>query len=377
MLLGCDKTLLVGAMADDPDAGGQVPTSGTGGAGNTPAKGTGGAAGATTEIDKAIPAMPITVGTSCAPIATATGVLNPCGHSFGIAYSPDGQILAVGGDTETPSVQLWRLSDGMPLPNLDMQIKDTTYNLAFSPDGKTLATAGYLPLQGNQTPWVRLWNVSTGALIGALPVGCLNYASTVVFSHDGTLLATGCGMGDAEIWRASDFTRLRGVATSGTAHNLHFSPDDSKLIVATTDGWARVWNVADGVLHLDPFSVASEMADADFSPDGQQIASTGDGNFVRIWDAVSGQLLQTLSGYHSNYISKVVWIDQNRLVSDDWQGGIVLWARDASRNLAAAKVWSTGGQALGIGVSPDKTTIVTGGADPANLSRQGFVFLTL
>jgi hypothetical protein len=69
------------------------------------------------------------------------------------------------------------------------------------------------------------------------------------------------------------------------------------------------------------------------------------------------------------------WIDQNRLVSDDWRGTVVRWARDASGSFAASKVWSTGGQALGIGVSPDKTMIVTGGAAPANLSKQGFVFL--
>lgn len=153
--------------------------------------------------------------------------------------------------------------------------------------------------------------------------------------------------------------------------------DDSMLIVATVDGVARIWNVTTGVLIGDTITTTSEMADADFSPDGKQIASTGDGNVVRIWDAATGKLLQTLSGYHSAYISHVVWIDQNRLVSDDWQGGVVLYARGDSGSFAAAKAWSTGGQALGIGVSPDKTTIVTGGADPANLSKQGFVFLAL
>jgi WD40 repeat protein len=278
-----------------------------------------------------------------------------------------------------PSVHLWRLSDGMPLPGLDLQTTDTTYNLAFSPDGKTLATAGYLPrANGNNvadsnSAMVRLWDVTTGALVRALPVHTGFYADAVAFTRDGALLATAGYEGEAEIWRVADGTRLRGFAVSGTAHNLHFSPDDSMLIVACTDGAARIWNVSTGALILDKITVANEMADADFSPDGKQIASTGDGNFVRIWDAATGELLQTLGG-HSRYISHVVWVDQNRLLSDDWGGGVILWSRDSSGTFAASNAWSTGGQALGLAVSPDKTRFVTGGAGQ---SQAGFVFLPL
>lgn len=196
-LLGCDKTLLVGAMVEDPDAGGQVLTSGTGGVETSSTIGAGGVAGTTTEVS--------VMGTGCAPISTVPGVLNPCGHSFGVAYSPDGQILAIGSDLETPSVRLWRLSDGMRLPDLDIQTPDTTYNLAFSPDGKTLATAGYVPLQsGNRlddssSALLRLWDVSTGALIRSIPVDTGFYADTVAFTRDGALLATGGCTNEVEI----------------------------------------------------------------------------------------------------------------------------------------------------------------------------------
>jgi len=164
-----------------------------------------------------------------------------------------------------------------------------------------------------------------------------------------------------------------------TAHNVHFSPDDSKLIIATVDGKARVYDSASGALVLAPLDIASEMADATMSPDGTAIATTwqsgNENNSVRIYDATTGALLQSLAG-HAAYISSVVWIDQNRIVSGDWRGQVILWQRGADGAFAQASTWSTGGQSLGIGVSPDKTTIVTGGAAGSG-TGSGFVFIKL
>jgi len=403
MVLGCDKTLLVGsddlsdinaqvssnaidsgAQAQAAADGATVMTSEGGAGGSTATNGGGGTGGLGGTTTFTLTSTTITGATTCAPIVTATGVLNPCGRSTGIAFSPDGKILAVGTEGAKPSAHLWRLSDGMPLSSLDSQTTDVTYNLAFSPDSKTLATAGYLPLPGgnrgdnSDSAQLRLWDVATGTLIRALAVDTGFYADTVAFSHDGTLLATAGCMNKAEIWRVADGMRLLAIPVPTSVHNVHFSPDDAQLIVATVDGVARIWDVATGTLILDKITVANEninneMADADFSPDGKQIASTGDDNVVRLWNASTGELLQTLVG-HEAYISHVVWVDQNRLLSDDWRGVVVLWTRGLSGTFAATTSWSTGGQALGLAVSPDKTTFVTGGA---NASRDGFVFLSL
>jgi WD40 repeat protein len=93
---------------------------------------------------------------------------------------------------------------------------------------------------------------------------------------------------------------------------------------------------------------------------------------VRIWDAATGALLQTTSG-HANYVSSVVWIGNDRIISGDWQGNVISWTRTGPTSFAQSQTWNTGGQVLGIAVSPDQTRIALG----AGGVQQGFEFLAL
>ncbi len=389
---GCDQKLGVdpfpvdqgGSTGTSPSGGAGPAFTGAGGAGGvTPIvqTGTGGTTPMTTALGGA-GGQPTTVAPlpgGCAPISTTPGVVAPCGHAFGVAYSADGRFLAIGSDNASPSVRVWGLADGMPLPDFAGQSLETTYGVAFSPDSKILAAAGH---SGNGdsnsfVPFVRLWDVATGALIRTLRPNTGWYADSVAFSSDGKLILTGGFNGAVELWRAADGTRTLSIPVNGTAHNVHFSPDNTKIIVASAAGEARLYDVTSGALVLGPLAIAGEMADAQMAPDGKQIATTWQSgnvdNSVRIYNGTTGALEQSLAG-HGAYISRVVWIDQNRIVSGDWSGQIILWQRGADGTFALGKTWLTGGQSLGIDVSPDKSTIVTGaGAGGSN----GFVFLAL
>ena len=69
------------------------------------------------------------------------------GEMRGLAYSPDGSRLAVGGQDNR--LQLWNVAEGRLLLSIDLDHHDVTA-LAFHPDGERLAAA-------NRNGKVKVW----------------------------------------------------------------------------------------------------------------------------------------------------------------------------------------------------------------------------
>ena len=79
------------------------------------------------------------------------------------------------------------------------------------------------------------------------------------------------------------------VEHGGEVNSASFSPDGKRLVTASHDGTARVWDAGTGKPVGEPMTHRAAVESASFSPDGKRVVTASKDLTARVWDAGTGK----------------------------------------------------------------------------------------
>jgi WD40 repeat protein len=200
---------------------------------------------------------------------------------FLAAFSPDGASLAVASQGQ---VVFRAVGSGRPQPP-PVVTGSYVFSTWLSPDGRLLATRELL--EGSFFILVR--ELPEGRLLGG-PLQCSNASCSVAFSPDSRFL-TFTSYNNVQIWELADRAALRFVSEfyhpEGEVSSARFSPDGGRVVTASDDRSARIWEASSGRSLSEPLEHSDIVMSAAFQPDGRVVTVSMDGA-VRLWNVQTG-----------------------------------------------------------------------------------------
>jgi len=250
-----------------------------------------------------------------------------------IAYSPDGKLLAIGGDNKT--IQLWDLQSKELVHSLVATGPEPYYgkylSFSFSEDGQKIVSTHY------QT--VYLWDVSTGKILESFP-GHIDGVHSVALNSDGnTILAAG----SRRIFVRDVSSRellYPPIELSYNITSIYFAPGDKEFYTvhyeykfdsndsdSSYESAIRRWSLSSGKM-LEEYPIGSERINTTDMNPKQHSFILGEPNAFIIWDYSLHKEVFSLNG-QTGYLSSIALSPDGKnliTVGDDFENGLIqIW----------------------------------------------------
>jgi WD40 repeat protein len=213
------------------------------------------------------------------------------GQVYAIAYSPDGQLLAFGG--ENSLIYLVNPDTGDTVRTLDNPRGQIT-TLRFSPDGSKI-------LSLSDDEGVRFWDVASGNLLQTLD-GYSDGIFSLAFTPDGRNLFFGDRLGGLQMWDVASQTLTATLLErsknedSDWIHSLTISAD-GQLMASATSSLISIWNLSKRKQLRVLKGHEALITDLVFTPDNKTLISTSGDGTIRLWDTNTGKERIVLRGH--------------------------------------------------------------------------------
>lgn len=288
-----------------------------------------------------------------------------------LSYSPDGQTLATGSIDGT--VKLWEVSTGKLLQtlvwytNFDGRFGCTYCIFSYSPNGQILATAGSqtndTPMHASPKQTVKLWETRTGKLLQTLTTKQMYPITRIIFSPNGKTLVI-ISVDDISLLEVYTGKSLNTLTSTGDDHccRISYNSDGQTLATASSSdrGTVKLWEAQTGKLLQTLVVGIDQISGISYSPKDEILAIMGYCDIVKLWEVRTGK--QIVLEHTGSFSSLNYSPDGQTLMTGCRDGTIKLW--DAHTGKLLQKILAGRSDSVNsISYSPDGHTLTAGDKD--------------
>jgi len=230
-------------------------------------------------------------------------------HPIGLAWSPDGNLLAVAG--VSGPIMLFNTEDGLIRHQLPGHTLDTMA-ISWHKGSRLLTSVG-------QDGKVRLWDIEAGTQMAEMAGGA-GWVERVAFSPTSDWLVSAAGR-KLRLWNSTGELICEYPDANSTITDIKWRSDGKQFAISAYNG----------VVLYDPtkaeplrrFEWQGSTLTLEWSPDGSYIATGDQDSTVHFWMTETGQDLQ-MWGYETKVL-ELAWSFNNRYLATGGGTQVVVW----------------------------------------------------
>lgn len=221
---------------------------------------------------------------------------------------------------------------------------------------------GNLLLSGSDDHNIKIWDVETGTLIRT-------FSEHITVTRDAKFTPDGMSVISAEdnyliYWRNAvdgQIGRLPMYGHTGSVLSVDMSKDMQKIVSGSYDKTIKIWDAQTGKMLNSIEAHDKSVSQVEFNPTGNQFASCSSDSTIKIWDAESAELIKVFDDSDCKVFAISYHPSGHYLASCGSNALIYIWDLSNSK-----KIKTLEGHSSTINIvkfSKDGNTIISGGAD--------------